>query len=128
MVSSAPAAVILAGLFDLALAAFHLTFWRLFGWPARLRMLDRINRALPPVMNIALIVLFTVIGIAFIAAPAEALDTRLGRMLLAGMSLFWLVRAAVQGPYFGLRHPASAGLFVVFVCGCVLHGVGLFIA
>jgi len=114
--------VVLAGLFDLALAAFHLAFWRLFGWPARLRSLDSVNRALPPVMNIALIVLFTLLGIAFLAAPAEALGTRFGRLVLAGMALFWLIRAVVQIPYFGLRHPVSKALFAAFLCGWVLHG------
>ena len=125
MLLNAPTFVILAGLFDLVVAAFHLTFWRLFGWPARLLRLDPINRALPAVMNIALILLFVVLGVAFVAAPLDAVEGRFGQLLLGGMSVFWLVRAIVQIPYFGLRHPVSASLAILFICGSILHGWAL---
>ena len=101
---NAPAFAILAGLFDLAFAAFHLTFWHLFGWPARLRSLDPVNRALPHVMNIALIFLFAVLGAGLATSSADAVESHLGQLLLAGMSVFWFVRAIVQVPYFGLGH------------------------
>jgi hypothetical protein len=123
-----PTAVVLAllaGVLDLAIAAFHLTFWRLFGWPKRLATLDAVNRALPPVLNIALTGFFIVIGFALVTAPAEALSTTFARRIVAGTAVVWLVRAAIQIPYFGLRHPASILLFAVFLLGFVLHGAPL---
>lgn len=125
MLASTTAFVILAGLFDLAFAAFHLTFWRLFGWPTRLRTLDSINRALPQVMNIALIVLFVVLGLGLATSPVDAAESHLGQLLLAGMSVFWLIRAIVQVTYFGLRHWASISLTFLFGCGSILHGLAL---
>src|SRR5262249_28111993 len=112
----------LAGLFDLAFAVFHVGFWRLFGWPARLRLLDSINRPLLPVMNIALILLFLTLGSALITEPDAASTTDFGRRILIGMSIFWLVRALVQVPYYSLRHPFSFVLFILFFVGAVLHG------
>jgi len=113
--------VLAAGIFDLLFALFHVMFWRLFGWKERLRSLDSVNRSLMPVMNIALIILFAVIGLALCLYPADVLQTGLGRFLLGGMTAFWVIRAAVQQPYFGLRHPASIALQLVFVLGAGLH-------
>jgi hypothetical protein len=47
--------------------------------------------------------------------------TVLGQWLLGGLALFWLARAAVQAPFFGLRHPASIALTVAFMVGAALH-------
>jgi hypothetical protein len=123
--STAVVLVVLAGLLDLAIAAFHVAFWRLFGWPKRLAALDAVNRALPPVMNIALTGLFIVIGLALVTAPAEALSTTFGRRIVGGAAAVYLLRAAIQVPYFGLRHWASKLLFAVFLAGFVLHGAAL---
>jgi hypothetical protein len=117
--------VLAAGIFDLLLALFHVAFWRLFGWKKRLASLDSVNRSLMPVMNIALIVFFVVDGLALCLYPAQVIQTELGRFLLSGMTLFWIVRAAVQQPYFGLRHPASIALQIVFVLGAGLHAYPL---
>ena len=113
--------VLAAGIFDLLFVLFHAMFWHLFGWKELLRSLDSVNRSLMPVMNIALITLFAVIGLALCLYPAEVLQTGLGRFLLGGMTAFWVIRAAVQQPYFGLRHPTSIALQLVFVLGAGLH-------
>ena len=105
--------VLTAGIFDLMFVLFHAVFWRLFGWKVRLRSLESINRSLMPVMNIALIILLAVNGLAPCLYPDEVLQTGLGRFLLGGMTAFWVIRAAVQQPYFGWRHPASIALQLV---------------
>ena len=120
-----PTIVVMAGVFDLAFAAFHLAFWQLFGWPARLKLLDPINRPLLPVMNIALILLFCTTGIALISAPLDALTTGFGRIILIGVSFFWLVRAIIQIWYYRLRHPASLSLFALFIVGSLLHAAAV---
>lgn len=76
-------------------------------------------------MNIALIALFTVLGVGFVCAAADVLATRFGQLVLAGTSIFWLIRAVVQIPYFGWQHPASLALLAAFICGSVLHGAAL---
>jgi hypothetical protein len=108
---------VLAGLYDFALAAFHMAFWRLFGWPGRLERLDEINRAVVPVLNLALIVLFVLLGLTMIAGAPP--------ILTAGLAAFWLFRAALQPLYFGLAHPLSKLIFAVFLLGTVLHGLAV---
>ena len=115
-------AVFLSGLFDLALALAHVAFWRLFGWPKRLAPLDTINRGLIQVENLALIALFALVGIALIVAAAEAPASLIGRVLLIGMALFWLARAAVQVPYFGSA-PISLLLIPIALLGAALHAL-----
>jgi hypothetical protein len=122
---TATAAVVAAGLFDIALAAFHALFWRLFGWPQRLASLDPINRSVMPVLNLALTALFLILGVALIAGRAEATAGTMGRILLAGLTFFWLARAIIQAPYFGLRQPASIALTGVFAAGAILHAAPL---
>jgi hypothetical protein len=118
----------LAGLFDLAFAVFHMTFWRLFAWPVRLRLLDPVNRPLLPIMNIALILLLGTLGFALFSEPDAVLSTAFGRRILIGVSIFWLVRAVVQVSYYRLHHPASLFLFALFIVGAVLHGAAVAIA
>jgi hypothetical protein len=120
--------VLAAGICDLLLALFHVAFWRLFGWKERLGSLDAVNRSLVPVMNIALIVFFVVVGLAFCLYPAQVLQTELGRFLLGGMTVFWIVRAAIQQPYFGLRNLASVAMQVVLILGAGLHAYSLWVA
>ncbi len=110
-----------AGLFDLGFAVFHVAFWWLFGWPERLRLLDRFNQALVPVMNVAPIALFTSFGLTLVAASHGAVTTVIGRWLLGGIGFFWFVRAVVQVPYFGFKHPASILLTALFVLGLLLR-------
>lgn len=105
----------LAAVFNLGFAAFHLLFARLFNWRDDLAGLMPLNRALVPVLNLALTFLLALAGVLILfATPAQA--------LLGGMALFWLFRAALQPFYFGLRHQASAVLFAVFLGGALLHG------
>lgn len=119
---TATALAFAAGLFNIGFGIFHMAFWRLFGWPARLAALDRINRGLMPVLNLALTAMFFLTGAALAAEPRQAVDTAIGRWLLGGLCLFWLARLLVQKPFFGLRHPTSLVLTVVFLLGFLLHG------
>jgi hypothetical protein len=112
-----------AGLFNLALAGFHLFFWRLFRWPHELPKLGFANRGIMQILNLCLIFFFVLMGGIFLVSPNEVAGIGLGRSLLLGMTVFWLVRTVYQPMFFGLRHPLSAGLFGVFILGALLHGM-----
>lgn len=108
--------IVLAGIFNLGIAVFHLFFWRLFGWHNDLASLKPVNRVLVPVMNLALTFMFALTGtLMLLASPF--------RPLLAGMGAFWLFRAALQPLYFGLQHWLSKLLLVIFLAGALLHAV-----
>lgn len=98
----------------MAFAMFHLFFWQLFRWTEELPRLSRVNQGIVPALNLALSFMFIMVGTLMLVAPSVG--------LLAGMTLFWIFRAALQPLYFGLRHRASAAIFVVFLVGVALHG------
>jgi len=115
-------AVVASGVFDLALALFHATFWRLFRWPQSLGSLGHINRNILYILNLAVAALFTLMGALLITYRSDVATTSLGAALLWGLSLFWLARAALQPQMFGLKKPLSVVLFGVFLLGSILHG------
>jgi hypothetical protein len=120
--SSAPSVWILAaGVFDMALALFHLCFWRLFGWPGSLQPSGRVNRSVTQILNFAITYVFVLASLLCFLFPGELAATALGRFWLLAMAVFWLARALLQPVFFGLRHPLSATLFAVFLLGAVLH-------
>lgn len=112
-----------AALFNLALAAFHMTFWKLFQWPVSLGPLGNINRGILYVLNLAVTAFFVLAGVLLLAYPHDVATTGLGQALLWGLAFFWLARSALQPAVFGFSKPASIGLFVVFLGGAALHGL-----
>jgi hypothetical protein len=99
--SSAPSVWILAaGVFDLALAFFHLFFWRLFGWPGSLQASGRVNRGVTQILNFAITYLFVLAALLCFFFPGELAATELGRFWLMAMAVFWLARALI--------HPSSS--------------------
>lgn len=117
-----------AGVFDVVLAVFHLTFWRILRWDDELQRLGEVNRGVVQVLNLALTFLFAFIGGMLLLFPADLAATGLGRFLLLGMSAFWLVRAIYQPMFFTLRHPLSVVLLVVFLAGSIVHGAAWFLS
>ncbi len=115
------ALLVSAGLFNLAFAAFHLLFWRLFRWPDELGRLGVANRGIMQVLNLCLTYMFVLMGGVFLLYPAQLQSTALDRWLLLGMTGFWLVRLVYQPMFFGLRHPLSIALFAAFLIGVLLH-------
>jgi hypothetical protein len=115
--------VVIAGIFNLAFALFHMAFWRLFQWPVSLGSIGHINRGILYVLNLALTAFFILSGILLLLYTKDVETTGLGLALLWGLALFWLARAAVQAIVFGLTRPLSVVLFVVFLFGAGVHGL-----
>ncbi|MBI4912031.1 MAG: hypothetical protein HY823_04780 [Acidobacteria bacterium] len=121
-------ALLVAGaVFHLAFAVFHLLFWKLFRWKEELSRLGAINRGVMQVLNICLIYVFLFLAwLALFHRPAM-LGTDLGRALLGSVSLFWVLRAVVDLIFFQRRHWVAWLLFVLFICGALIHGIPLFL-
>jgi hypothetical protein len=114
--------ILAAGVFNLALAAFHLSFWRLFSWPRSLSESGALNRSVTQILNLAVTYLFVLSALVCFLFPSELAATTLGRFWLAAMASFWLARALIQPSFFGLRQPLSLTLFGVFILGAIIHG------
>jgi len=113
--------LVLAGVFDLAFAAFHLGFWKIFRWRDELPKLSFANRGILQILNLCLTYVFLVMGAACLFLADDLTTSRIGRMALASFAVFWALRAMYQPVFFALRHPVSIGLFVAFLLGTALH-------
>jgi hypothetical protein len=119
------AAALIAGVIDLALAVFHILFWRLFGWPERLHASGSLNTAITQTMNAMLIYLFAAYGagLIYLALQSAAQLSGFARAYaVAGTgALVW--RTALQFRYFPMRDWRSVVITAVFVIAALLHGV-----
>lgn len=122
------ALILAAGIYNLAFAAFHLFFWRLFGWPQQLRKLTPVNSGIMQILNLCLTYLFVVFAMICFWFPAELAATELGHFVLVALAVFWAARAIYQPMYFGLAHPLSIGLFALLVLGSAIHALAWWVA
>jgi hypothetical protein len=114
------------GLYSLAFAVFHMLFWRVFRWKADLQRLIPVNRAIIQVLNLRLIYVFLVVGLATVLFPVALLSTEFGMFILGAVSLFWFMRAIEQIIFFGMHSVASIALFWVFLIGSGLFATLVF--
>lgn len=110
------ALILAAGLFDLAIAGFHILFWRLFRWPESLAVSGRLNTAITQTLNIMLTYVFVVYGITILMQGAQASAA----LLLPGAG-FGVIRIFLQFRLFGVRGVASTIFTVAAAIGTLLH-------
>ena len=119
--------IVLCGLHSAGFAAFHLGFWKLFGWPRALARVPYATRAITQILNLRLIYVFLGIAALCFLMPQDLLNTRLGNALLAGMSLFWVGRTIEQFVFLRVNAPIVHVLTALFVIGAVLFALPLFV-
>lgn len=119
--------VLLGGLHSLGFALFHLAFWKLFDWPRALQRTGVATRAIAQILNLRLIYVFFGVAGLCLLLPQDLLGTRLGHVLLAGLSLFWIGRTIEQFVFLRVNHPLVHGLTALFVLGAVLFALPLFV-
>jgi hypothetical protein len=114
-------ATLVAGTIDLGFAFFHVLFWRLFGWPERLRGSGAINSAITQTMNVMLIYLFAAYGAGLIHF-AQHPSGLAAPFALAGAGAL-ILRAVLQFVYFPMRQWRSPLMAAVCVVAAVPHGM-----
>ncbi|MEN9403859.1 MAG: hypothetical protein RL091_2562 [Verrucomicrobiota bacterium] len=110
--------------YNVALAAFHLGFWRLFRWKEELAKLHPVNRGVVQVMNLMLVAFLLLMASVQVLNAADLTATALGRLLMADVTGLWLLRAVLQ-PLFWPSAPkgVNAAFISLFVLGAGLHAV-----
>jgi hypothetical protein len=87
----------IAGGLQLALAAAHAPFPRWFRWREELARLSPLNRQIFIVHDLFVVLVLVLIGaLSLLAAPALLEPVRLGLLVCAGLTAFWLVRLYCQ--------------------------------
>lgn len=110
--------------YNVALALFHLMFWRIFQWRAELPKLHPVNRGAMQVMNIMLTFGFLGFAALLVLFREAMVTTGLGRALLAAAMFFWIVRAIVQPIFFrGVQRTTNIGFVMVCLAGAGLHAL-----
>lgn len=117
---SETAILALCGVHSVGFAVFHLAFWRLFRWREDLASTSRATRAIVQILNLRLIYVFLGVAALCFLLPQELTGTRLGRWLLAGMSLFWVGRLVEQFVFLRIHHWLVHVLSALFAVGAVL--------
>jgi len=118
---SAKSVILAGGIYHVAGAIYHLMFWKLFRWKEDLASLSIINRAVMQILNLCLTFVFLIFAYISIFHAAELLTTRIGKVLLLLIAMFWFLRAIEQIVFFGLKKKRSMALFVVFVMGALIY-------
>jgi hypothetical protein len=110
--------------YDVALAVFHLAFWRMFRWHDELPKLHPVNRGVLQALNIMLTAVLLFMAALLLLRPADLTGTPLGRLVLAGMTAFWVLRAVLQ-PFLwrGLPAATNAAFAILFSAGAGLHAL-----
>jgi hypothetical protein len=110
-----------AGAAYVALAVFHLAFWKVFRWREELPRLSRLNRGAMQILNLFVTGVFVAAAYLCFVHARELAGTGLGHALLVALALLWLSRAAEQVWFFGLKRSVSAVFTVLFVVMAALH-------
>jgi|TARA_B100000315_G_scaffold242602_1_gene264979 hypothetical protein len=117
--------IMLAGLFNLAFAIFHIFFGRIFRWEKDLQSLAKINRAIMQVMNWALMVIFFFFAYLLFFHMEAMTNSALGQAVLAGIAIFWTLRAAMHFPLFGAKGLGTKAFVLLCIVGASFHAFPL---
>ena len=121
--------VMAGGFYHILLGGLHVSFWRWkrLAWEEELPQMSTRNRPVIQLMNIACIVYFFLVAYISLFCAGEMLSTVLGRTLLWGISLFWLIRLVGQFIFFNYREkmPVDWALVAVLSIGFCLYAYPL---
>lgn len=110
--------------YNVALALFHLGFWRMFRWSEELPKLHPANRGVLQALNIMLVAFLLLMAGIQVLAPAELATTATGRLLLGGLTACWILRAALQPVFWPTMPKGTNGAFAfLFLIGAGLHAL-----
>jgi hypothetical protein len=105
--------LLIGGIVNLLAAVMHLTLPKASNWKDTLSSLSLDNAATMYTLNVH--VGFTCLIFAYLTLMhrKEMLETNLGRAAMAGIALFWVLRAINQVLFYGLNAP-NTGFWVIF--------------
>ena len=112
--------IILAGVYNLFLAFFHILFWKVFRWKKDLKKLSYENKAIIQILNIQIIYLFLMVAATCFIFPEELVETKLGNFFLLLNSCFWLVRVIQQFIFLRINHYFVHFLTLLFIIGTII--------
>jgi len=119
--------ILICGIYSLAFAVFHISFWKVFKWSSDLRKISFANKGIMQILNVQIVYYFLFTAFICFVFPDELISTKLGNMFLLGCSLFWLIRTIQQFIFLRANHYAIHILTVIFIIGAIIFGLPVFI-
>jgi len=86
----------IGGVINWLFVIFHLSFWKLFGWPQSIALWSPVNRTVVQVLNIHAAYVLAVFGFLSFAFRDEMSTTRMGRSVGMAIAVFWVLRGVNQ--------------------------------
>ena len=114
--------IFLCGLHSLFFAIFHVGFWKLLRWKTELKKVSLPNRAVMQMLNIQLIIVALFMAYLCFFFAKDLYSTNVGRAILGGMAVFWLVRLIGQFIFLRINNKT-----VHFVTALIVIGIILFL-
>lgn len=84
------------GFLLIALALIHFIFPRYFNWKEELKSLSLINRQMMTVHTFFIALVVFLMGLLCLTSTRELIETKLGKTILLGLGVFWLIRLFIQ--------------------------------
>lgn len=111
----------LCGIYNLAFAIFHISFWKIFKWNEDLERISVANRAIIQILNIRLIYVFLLMSFIYFFFPHQLMDSKLGFALLIGFLGFWIGRTIEQFIFLRVKSKMVTILTIIFIVGTIIH-------
>ena len=115
----------LGGVLNALLAIFHILFWKMLNWPESLSSLNSDQQAIMQVLNIHLILIISFFGFVSILYPASLLKSKMGKMVLVLIALFYLLRLVNEVIFWDISQVVSIVILLIcaFVAGIYILGI-----
>ena len=95
------------GVINLVIAVFHMTFWKMFDWPASLALMSHQNQVVPQILNIHLTLVFIAFGYLSIYYRQDLVYSKIGRALMWIIAAFYLIRAVNEVLFWDISQSES---------------------
>lgn len=86
----------ITGYILMILAVIHISFPRYFNWRKELKDVSMINRQMMYIHTLFIGLVVFLMGALCVSAPAELLNTSLGKKVCLGLAAFWTTRFVIQ--------------------------------
>ncbi len=103
------------GTLHILFAIFDLFWPKIFNWKETLAQLDEVNRALLAITNRLIVVIYISFAYLSFFHANELIQTGIGNILLAVISVYWLVRTIMQPLYFNMKEKGTTLFFCIFI-------------
>lgn len=91
------------GILLIALAAIHIFFPKYFDWKKELKSLNLINQQMMIAHTFFVALVVFLMGLLCLTSAKEIIDTKLGKIISLGLSVFWSFRLIAQFFWYSIK-------------------------